>query len=177
VATGGVSAAVESAEVQEREFMQGGLDWDDLAWIRDRWGGPLYVKGIVRAQDATRAVDLGVDGVVVSNHGGRQLASAPASLDVLPAVVGAIGARAEVLLDGGVRRGSDVVMALALGATAVLIGRPYVYGLAVRGERGAADVIDILRREIDETLALVGVSSVGELNGSHITRRLPGVVS
>jgi isopentenyl diphosphate isomerase/L-lactate dehydrogenase-like FMN-dependent dehydrogenase len=175
VDTGGVSAAVEAASIQEREFMQGGLDWDDLGWIRDQWQGPLYVKGIMRPEDAARAVTLGLDGVVVSNHGGRQLATAPASLDVLPAVVEAVGGRAEVLMDGGVRRGSDVVMALALGARAVLIGRPYVYGLVVDGERGAANVIDILRREIDETLALIGVGSVGDVSNAHITRRPPEV--
>jgi isopentenyl diphosphate isomerase/L-lactate dehydrogenase-like FMN-dependent dehydrogenase len=175
VDTGRLSAAVESAEIQEREFMRAGLDWDDLAWIRDQWQGPMYVKGIMRPEDAVRAVDLGVEGVVVSNHGGRQLATAPASLDALPAVVEAVGARAEVLVDGGIRRGSDVVMAIALGATAVLIGRPYIYALAVNGERGVANVIDILRREVDETLALIGVSSIGDLNGSHITRRQPEV--
>jgi isopentenyl diphosphate isomerase/L-lactate dehydrogenase-like FMN-dependent dehydrogenase len=153
--------------------MQGGLNWDDLAWIRDNWQGPMYVKGIMRAQDAVRSVELGAEGVIVSNHGGRQLGSAPGGLEALPAVVDAIGDRAEVLMDGGIRRGSDVVKALALGARAVLIGRPYIYGLAVDGQQGVEDVLRILRNEIDQTMALVGVASTGELNRSHITPRVP----
>ena len=173
VAERGVTAAVESASIQDREFMQGGLNWDDLAWIRDNWQGPMYVKGIMRAQDAVRSVELGAEGVIVSNHGGRQLGSAPGGLEALPAVVDAIGDRAEVLMDGGIRRGSDVVKALALGARAVLIGRPYIYGLAVDGQQGVEDVLRILRNEIDQTMALVGVASTGELNRSHITPRVP----
>lgn len=168
---GSITAASESAEIQEREFMQGGLNWDDLAWIRDRWKGFMYIKGVMRPEEAVRAVDVGVDGVIVSNHGGRQLGAAPGSLDALPPIVQAVGGRAEVLLDGGVRRGSDVVKALALGARAVLIGRPYVYGLAVGGEGGVVHVLDILKAELTQTLAILGVGSVGELNETHLLRR------
>jgi L-lactate dehydrogenase (cytochrome)/(S)-mandelate dehydrogenase len=140
------------------------MSWDDLGWIRDQWPGPLLVKGILDPEDAERAVELGVDGIVVSNHGGRQLEHAQASLDALPAVVAAVGDRAEILLDGGVRRGTDVVKAVALGARAVLIGRPYVYGLIVDGQRGVARILEILRSEIDRTMTLMGVGSIGELD-------------
>ena len=168
---GGVTGAIESIEIQSRELMQSTLDWDDLAWMREKWKGPLYIKGVLTPEDATRAVDLGVDGVVVSNHGGRQLDFTPATLDVLPDIAEAVGDRAEVLMDGGVRRGSDVVKALALGADAVLIGRPYLYGLAVNGEEGVAHVLDILKDEIDRTLALMGVGSVAELDRSWVVPR------
>lgn len=169
--SGGVTGAMESIEIQSRELMQSTLDWNDLAWMREKWKGHLYIKGVLNPEDATRAVDLGLDGVVVSNHGGRQLDFTPATLDVLPDIAAAVGDRAEVLLDGGVRRGSDVVKALALGADAVLIGRPYLYGLAVNGEKGVVHVLDILKEEIDRTLALMGVGSVGELDRSWVMPR------
>ncbi|MCE3550866.1 alpha-hydroxy-acid oxidizing protein [Pseudonocardia sp. RS11V-5] len=165
---GGVAAAVRAAELQERAVMQAELSWDDLAWMRDGWPGRMYLKGVLRAEDASRAVDLGCDGVVVSNHGGRQLDGAPPSLAVLPEVVGEVGDRAEVLFDGGIRRGSDVVTALALGADAVLIGRPYVHGLAVAGQRGVEHVLEILREEITRTLVLLGVAGVADLDRSHL---------
>jgi L-lactate dehydrogenase (cytochrome)/(S)-mandelate dehydrogenase len=167
----GIAAAVESMQIQERELMQSSLSWDDVAWMRDQWKGPLYLKGILNPADAQRAVELGFDGVVVSNHGGRQLDHAPASLDALPDVVAAVGDRAQVLLDGGIRRGSDVVKALALGASAVLIGRPYLYAAAVAGERGIGHVLEILREEIIRTLTLMGVGSIDELNRSSVIPR------
>ncbi|GAA4232050.1 alpha-hydroxy-acid oxidizing protein [Actinomadura meridiana] len=160
---GGVAAAVESVEIQERHLSQATLNWDDLTWLRDGWQGRLYVKGILTAQDAEKAVSCGMDGVVVSNHGGRQLDFAPAALDVLPEIVAAVP-NTEVLLDGGVRRGSDVIKALALGARAVLIGRPYAYGLAVGAEDGVARVLDIFAEEIERTLALLGAPSVQALD-------------
>jgi len=166
VESGGVRAAVASVDIQERTLMQSSLSWDDLRWVRDRWRGKLMVKGILEPDDARRAVELGVDGIVVSNHGGRQLDSVPATLDALPDVVAAAGGRAEVLLDGGVRRGTDVIKALALGARAVLIGRPYVYGLIVGGEDGAAAVLDVFRQEIDRDLTLMGVGDVADLDAS-----------
>ncbi len=169
--TGGVTGAIESIEIQSRELMQSTLDWDDLAWMREEWKGHLYIKGVLDPEDAARAVDLGLDGVVVSNHGGRQLDFTPATLDVLPDIADVVGDRAEVLMDGGVRRGTDVVKALALGADAVLIGRPYLYGLAVNGEEGVAHVLDILREEIDRTLALMGLGSVAELDRSWVVPR------
>ena len=139
---------------------------DDLRRLRETWKGPLLVKGTLTAEDAEEAVACGVDGIIVSNHGGRQLDCAPASVTVLPEVVEAVRGRADVLLDSGVRRGSDVVKALALGAKACLIGRPYLYGLAVGGEAGARRVIEILRTEIDLCLALIGSNSVSALNES-----------
>ena len=172
-AGGGVADAAASIEIVERELMQSRLNWDDLAWMRDQWRGRLYLKGVLRAEDAARAVDLGCDGVVVSNHGGRQLDHVTPTLEALPEVVDEVGRRAEVLLDGGIRRGTDVVTALALGAKAVLLGRPYLYGLAVAGEAGAVAVLDILRDEIERALTLLGVRGVADLNRSHVRRADP----
>lgn len=163
----GARAAVQSLRVQF-SMMRPELNWDDFKWMRDQWEGPLYIKGVLDAEDAEIAVNLGATGVVVSNHGGRQLDGAVAALDALPAIVDRVGSRAEVLLDGGIRRGSDVVKALCLGATAVCIGRPYVYGMAARGPAGAEHVINILRQEISRTLTLMGVRSVKELDRSWL---------
>jgi isopentenyl diphosphate isomerase/L-lactate dehydrogenase-like FMN-dependent dehydrogenase len=138
--------------------------WQDLDWMIRAWGGPVVLKGVMTADDARRAVDAGCGAVAVSNHGGRQADSVPAALDVLPEVVAEIGGEADVLLDGGVRRGSDVVKALALGATACLIGRPWVYGLAAGGTPGVVRVLEILRDEIDRTLALIGRPGVASLD-------------
>ncbi len=138
--------------------------WDDIAWIRDAWSGPLLVKGVLTADDVRHAADLGADGVVVSNHGGRQLDSAPATLRVLPEVVAAVGEEVEVLLDSGVRRGSDVIKALALGARAVMIGRAFVYGLAAGGEPGVDDVLTLLRDELRTEMKLLGCDSVAKLD-------------
>lgn len=166
--TRGVSAAAKAVTEQDRH-MQGDLCWEDLAWLRDQWRGKLYVKGVLDPEDACRAVDeIGAEGVVVSNHGGRQLDRVPATLEALPAIVDALGGRGEVYLDGGVRRGSDVVTALALGAKAVLIGRAYCYGLAADGERGARHVLSILREDIRRTLILMGCPSVSALDRSWL---------
>jgi L-lactate dehydrogenase (cytochrome)/(S)-mandelate dehydrogenase len=167
---GTVTDALASIEIQERQLMQSRLDWDDLAWMRDNWSGKIYLKGVLRAEDAARAVGLGLDGLVVSNHGGRQLDFSLPTLEALPAIVDEVGDRAEVLLDGGIRRGTDVIKALALGARAVLIGRPYVYGLAVAGEEGVVQILDIFRQEIERALTLLGVHSVHDLNRSHLHR-------
>jgi L-lactate dehydrogenase (cytochrome) len=140
------------------------VTWADLAWFRSLWRGPLVLKGVLTVGDARRAVEHGVDGVIVSNHGGRQLDGAPASVEALPAIADAVGDRVEVLLDGGVRRGADVVKALALGARAVMIGRPYLYGLAAGGQAGVRRVLEILKGEVDHTLALVGVPRAGDLD-------------
>jgi L-lactate dehydrogenase (cytochrome)/(S)-mandelate dehydrogenase len=164
---GGAGAAVRSVLAQYR-FMRPELDWSDFAWMREQWSGPLYIKGVLDARDALRAVDLGADGVVVSNHGGRQLDGAPASLDALPAIVSAVHGRAQVLLDSGIRRGSDVVKALCLGADAVCIGRPYLYGLAARGPAGVGHVLQIFREEICRTMTLMGVARLSDLDESWL---------
>jgi 4-hydroxymandelate oxidase len=145
------------------ELLDPSLGFDDLEWLADISGLPILVKGVVRGDDARRAIDHGASGIVVSNHGGRQLDTAPATIEVLPRVVDAVAGRAEVLLDGGVRRGVDVLKALALGARAVLIGRPILWGLAVGGEAGALGVLRMLQSEIDLALALAGATSVHEL--------------
>jgi len=138
--------------------------WADIEHFRARWNGPLLVKGVLTGDDAKRAVQAGADGVVVSNHGGRQLEGAPATIRVLPEVVTAVGSQAVVLLDGGIRRGGDVVKALALGADAVLIGRAYLYGLAAGGEAGVTRILDLLRSEMARTMALMGCPSVSALD-------------
>lgn len=138
--------------------------WQRLAELRERWDGPLVVKGIMTPEDATLAADHGVDGIVVSNHGGRQLDGLPATIEVLPAIAQAVGSRLAVLLDGGVRRGSDVVKARALGARACLIGRPWLYGLAADGERGVRTALELLGSELDRTLALTGVTAFEDID-------------
>jgi isopentenyl diphosphate isomerase/L-lactate dehydrogenase-like FMN-dependent dehydrogenase len=146
------------------------VSWDDLAWLRDLWPGPLIVKGIMRAEECARLINLGVDGIVVSNHGGRQLDGVSATIEALPEVAAAACGKLEVYLDGGIRRGTDVVKAIALGATAVLIGRPYIYGLAVRGQRGVEDVLSILRHETDNTMALLGCPAIADIDSSLVKR-------
>ena len=137
--------------------------WADLQWLRQQWGGPFMIKGIMRVDDARRAVDIGADAISVSNHGGNNLDSTPASIRALPAVVDAVGSSIEVVLDGGVRRGSDVIKALALGARAVMIGRAYLWGLAANGQAGVENVLDIFRNGIDSALLGLGHSAVDEL--------------
>ncbi len=171
VDTGRLRDAVESLAIQTRHVVQSALSWDDFAWMRDQWKGRIYIKGILDPADADKAVSLGADGVVVSNHGGRQLEYAVSSIAALPDVVAAVGSRAEVILDSGIRRGTDVIKALALGAKAVLIGRPYIYGLAVEGQLGVERVLEIFRSEIERTLLLMGVGSVRELDRSWLIPR------
>jgi heme/flavin dehydrogenase (mycofactocin system) len=137
--------------------------WDDIAWLRERWGGPFMVKGVMRAEDARRAVDAGATAISVSNHGGNNLDGTPAAIRALPGVVAAAGGRAEVVLDGGIRRGGDVVKALALGARAVMIGRACLWGLAAAGPAGVRNVFDILRGGIDSALLALGRPSVRDL--------------
>lgn len=142
--------------------------WADLRWIRDLWRGPIVVKGILSAEDARRAADEGAGAIVVSNHGGRQLDCVPATLRVLPEIVAAVKGRVEILMDGGVRRGSDIVKAICLGARAVLCGRAYAYGLAVAGEAGVSRAIEILRTDADRTLHLLGCPSIAALDHSYV---------
>lgn len=144
------------------------VSWHDLRWIREAWNGPLVIKGVLTGEDARRAVDEGADALVVSNHGGRQLDCVAPTLRVLPEVVAAVKGQAEVLLDGGVRRGSDIVKALCLGARAVLVGRAYAYGLGAGGEAGVARAIQILRTDLVRTLKLLGCASVAQLDRSYV---------
>lgn len=146
----------------------------DVAWLREAWSGSLVVKGVQTAADAAAVVDVGVDAVVVSNHGGRQLDRAPTPLEELPKVLDAVGDRAEVYVDGGILSGGDVVAAVATGARAALVGRAYLYGLMAGGERGVQKAADILAREIVSTMALLGVNSVGDLRPEHVRLRPVG---
>ncbi|SEB30337.1 pre-mycofactocin synthase MftD [Streptomyces melanosporofaciens] len=137
--------------------------WHDLAWLRERWDGPFLLKGISHPEDARRAVDIGASAISVSNHGGNNLDSTPASIRLLPGIVDAVGGQVDVVLDGGIRRGGDVVKALALGARAVLVGRPYLWGMAANGETGVHNVLEILRGGIDSALLGLARSSVRDL--------------
>ena len=144
------------------------VTWNDLNWIRQAWGGPIVIKGIHTGDDARRAVDAGANALVVSNHGGRQLDGVAPTLRILPEVVASAGDRIEVLLDGGIRRGSDIVKALCLGARAVMVGRAYAYGLGAAGGAGVARAIEILRSDLVRTLKLLGCASVAELDRSYV---------
>jgi L-lactate dehydrogenase (cytochrome) len=144
------------------------VTWDELEWIRRAWGGPIVIKGIHTGDDARRAVDVGANALVVSNHGGRQLDGVAPTLRILPEVVRSVGEQVEVLLDGGIRRGSDIVKALCLGARAVMIGRAYAYGLGAAGGAGVARAIEILHADLVRTLKLLGCASIAELDRSYV---------
>ena len=144
------------------------VTWEDLRWMRDAWPGPVVVKGVHTGDDALRAMDAGAQAVVVSNHGGRQLDGVPASLRALPEVLQAVNGRIEVLMDGGIRRGGDIVKAICLGAKAVLIGRAYAWALGAAGGPGVARAIEILRTDVIRTMRLLGCPSISELDGSYI---------
>ncbi|WP_370180613.1 pre-mycofactocin synthase MftD [Rhodococcus wratislaviensis] len=151
------------------EWMQTPLPtWDDIAWLREQWGGPFMLKGVMRVDDAKRAVDAGVTAISVSNHGGNNLDGTPAPIRALPAIAEAVGDQVEVLLDGGIRRGSDVVKAVALGARAVMIGRAYLWGLSANGQAGVENVLDVLRGGIDSALLGLGHSSIHDLTPSDV---------
>jgi L-lactate dehydrogenase (cytochrome)/glycolate oxidase len=142
--------------------------WDDVAWLVQQWGGPFMLKGVMRVDDARRAVEAGVTAISVSNHGGNNLDTTPATIRALPAVADAVGDRVDVVLDGGVRRGSDVIKALALGAKAVMIGRAYLWGLAANGQAGVENVLDVIRGGIDSAMLGLGRSSVAELTPADV---------
>ena len=149
-------------------FEQTMVTWRDFEWIRQAWDGPIVVKGVLTGDDARRAIDNGADAIVVSNHGARQLDGVSPTLRALPEIVSVVNGRAEVLLDGGIRRGSDVVKALCLGARAVLIGRAYAYGLGAAGGPGVARAIEILRTDVVRTMKLLGVTSIAQLDSSYV---------
>lgn len=144
------------------------VTWNDLTWIREHWTGPIVIKGILTGDDARRAVDHGAAAIVVSNHGGRQLDGVSATIRALPEIVAAVGGQIEVLMDGGIRRGSDIVKALCLGARAVLIGRAYAYGMAAAGEAGVRRALEILREDLERTMRLLGCADVKELDSSYV---------
>ena len=167
-ACAGVEPDLEAQAAALNQQMNMKLTWDDLAWVREHWHGPLLVKGICSLADAKRAHAHGADGIVVSNHGGRQLEGVPSALELLPDVADALKGRMALLVDGGVRRGSDVAKAVALGADAVLLGRAPLYGLAARGESGVDEVLAILRNELEVTLRLLGRPRIEGLDRSAL---------
>lgn len=142
------------------------LSWDDVKWIKERWGGPLIIKGILEPEDAEEAVNAGADAIVVSNHGGRQLDGAVASIDAFPAIAQQVGNRAELYIDGGIRSGQDVLRSLALGAKGAFIGRPFLYGLGAMGEEGVSKCIELIRNELDITLAFCGLRNIADVDTS-----------
>ncbi|HEU0192446.1 MAG TPA: alpha-hydroxy acid oxidase, partial [Mycobacterium sp.] len=153
------------------------MTFDDLAWVKSQWPGKFVVKGIQTLDDARAVVDLGVDGIVLSNHGGRQLDRAPIPFHLLPTVVRELGADAEILLDTGIMSGADIVATIALGARCTLVGRAYLYGLMAGGEAGVNRAVEILSQQLTRTMRLLGVSCLEELSPAHVTqlRRLPPI--
>jgi L-lactate dehydrogenase (cytochrome) len=149
------------------------LNWDDVKRIKDRWGGKLILKGILDPEDAELAARSGADALIVSNHGGRQLDGASSSISALPEVVRTVSNRIEVLMDGGIRSGQDVIKALALGAKGVMIGRPYIYGLGAMGEAGVTMSLDIIRKELDMTMALCGLRDIKQVDANILLQRNP----
>jgi L-lactate dehydrogenase (cytochrome) len=147
------------------------VNFDDVAWMKEQWQGPVVVKGVQKPEDAVAVVERGADGVIVSNHGGRQLDRAPTTLEVLPGIVDAVGDRAEVLMDGGIMSGADIAVAVGLGARAAMVGRAYLYGLMAGGEQGVDKALEILRSEFVRTMQLLGITSVDQLDRSRVTLR------
>jgi L-lactate dehydrogenase (cytochrome) len=165
----GGSRPFSIAEHVNRQF-DPSVTWKDVEWFRSLWSGPLIVKGIMSAEDARRALDVGAEGIVVSNHGGRQLDGLPASVDVLPEIADAVRDRLVVLFDGGIRRGTDIAKTLALGAHAVMIGRPYLYGLGAAGDAGAEHAIRLLQAELARAMALLGRPRLADLDATAVRR-------
>ena len=165
------SGALSIFEYVNQQF-DPSISWADISWLREHWEGPLVIKGILSPEDAKQAKALGASAIMVSNHGGRQLDSAPAPIDCIPAIRDAIGNDLEVVVDGGIRRGSHIVKALALGASACAVGRPYLYGLAAGGEAGVTQAITILEAETRRFMLLAGFDSVASLRRKAATRRV-----
>lgn len=162
VVQGGRSLANLSNWVNDQ--LDPSVTWKDIAWVRENWRGPLLIKGVLEADDARRAIESGADGVIVSNHGGRQLDCAQSSIASLPAIVEAVGSKSVVLMDGGIRSGQDIAKALALGAKACLIGRPWVFAMAAAGEKGVTRLLTTLQQELRVTMALLGATKIADLN-------------
>jgi L-lactate dehydrogenase (cytochrome) len=162
--------AVSLAAFTTKQF-SASIGWADVDWYRSIWPGPIALKGIMSGEDARRAAERGIEAIIVSNHGGRQLDHAPSPIEVLPEIVDAVGGRAEVILDGGIRRGSDVVKAIALGARACMVGKAFNYGVAALGERGVELAIEILEKEIDRALALIGRTTLAQLDSAAVHLR------
>lgn len=156
------------------EFLNSQFDrtvtWEDARWMKEVWGGPFAIKGICRADDARRCLDAGADAVWISNHGGRQLDTSPATIDTLPDIVAAVRGQADIILDGGVRRGTDIIKAIALGATAVAVGRPYLYGLGAAGEAGVSRALELLMTSLERDMALTGVAKLSDLTPDFVRR-------
>ncbi|CAK9324767.1 unnamed protein product [Citrullus colocynthis] len=164
-------------ETYANEMLDASLRWEDIGWLRSITTLPILIKGVLTHEDATKAVEAGVDGIIVSNHGARQLDFAPATVSVLEEVVHAVKGKIPVLLDGGVRRGTDVFKALALGALAVLIGRPVLFGLAAKGEEGVRNVLEMLKNELETTMALSGCPCIKDITRSHVRTRYDNLPS
>lgn len=164
------TAAVSLQDFVYEQF-DAGFNWKDAEWLLGEWNGPAVIKGVVRPDDARQAVDLGFNAVMVSNHGGRQLDRSPAPVDVLESIVDAVGADAEVILDGGVRRGTDILVAFALGAKAVGFARPYLYGLAAAGEAGACRAMEIMSNELRRDMVLLGATTLADIDRSMVMSR------
>ncbi|HEY4925559.1 MAG TPA: alpha-hydroxy acid oxidase [Roseiarcus sp.] len=166
----GESSDIRDIAARMASLLDPGMSWRDVDWLRGLWKGPLLLKGVLHPDEASEAVKRGIDGLIVSNHGGRQLDGALATIEALPAIIAAVNGAIPVLLDGGVRRGADVVKALALGASACLIARPQLWGLAVAGEAGVAHALDILGREIDRVLGLMGATRIDDISADQLFR-------
>lgn len=151
-----------------RQF-DAGLSWNDIDWFRQKWKGPMVIKGIQSVEDARIAVDSGVEAIAISNHGGRQLDSAPAAIDLLYPIVDAVGGQTEIICHGGVRRGSDIVKAVSLGANAVMAGRAYLYGLGAIGAAGVDRVLTMFANDMERTVALIGAKSIADLDRSYLS--------
>jgi L-lactate dehydrogenase (cytochrome)/(S)-mandelate dehydrogenase len=170
----GETADIRTLAGRMASLLDPAMSWKDVDELRRTWSGPLVLKGILHPEEAKAALDHGIDGLIVSNHGGRQLDGTPATIDTLPGIVAAVDGRIPILIDSGIRRGGDVVKALALGATACLVGRPQLWGLAIAGEAGVAHMLDIYRREIDRVMGLCGLARIANIGPDIIFRKKSG---
>ena len=167
----GASASFTSVAQHVSSLFDPSVTWDDIARTRDLWGGPVVIKGIIHPDDADKAIAIGADAVMVSNHGGRQLDGVPAAITALPEIVSAVGGRAQVILDGGVRRATDILKSIALGASACSVGRSFLWGLCAAGQRGVRKSIDILGDELDNAMTLLGTPAIEDVSAAHVTAR------